>query len=869
MAVSSLKGCWSKLSARIRDYIDVVDSYYRPNDEVDGLASTGEHLSASHRAHKCGRKDCPLNTYIHSSSPSSKEKRSISGKSSHQHRHHHRHHHHHHHHDHDQNCSLPHDRVSSRTTTTTANNQQVGSVPDFSRKQNGLPSGYTKRKTAQGQVYFVDLAGHKYWHDPSVPKELLNATLDLDSLVGQLSTNWEIKQTGSGRTYFINHTKKTTQFTDPRLITYKDQLMAYLRRSMTLDRLSRIQLYADQGDTNGPTNNERSTDSGSGHPILTSVNRTDRRVSSRRPEVDDTSMRSPNQHQVSVAGQQTQRGQRSSNVSGARARDSDNFELSNRHGSTMNLTTRPNDILLNATIDGRIGRATNFHKNLLRGSHNNLSSSTGAGHSNTFTGPMPAWFKPHMLLASARKQQKTSVITSTSRQAPVVVVTTTTTSSTGQQPITLNSSQNNDNKNTDTVGIQQQNICQATYLTDQLSPPFDAYQSAHLRPDSARSKELSDKISLLRQELLKQQVLTHPCKIAVNRERIFEESYRAICQMLPRDLKKRLIVKFRGEAGLDYGGVAREWFYLLSREILNPVHGLFQYTSDDIYNLQINPDSGIVYREHLSYLNFCGRVIGMAVFHGHFIEGHFTLPFYKMLLGKPINLSDIEYVDPELYSSLCWILENDKTDMIDTTFLVQHNAFGQLQEHELKEGGRNIAVTEANKHEYVSLYVNYRCRRGIESQFEALQRGFYELISPSLLENFDEHELELLIGGLSKIDVDDWRLHTKLKNCTTETPLIVWFWDIVKSYGEDRRARLLQFVTGSPRVPIQGFKALQGFNSEPRLFTIHLIRNANTDDLPKSHTCFNRIDVPPYETYDKLRDKLTQAIEETMGFAMQ
>jgi len=382
-------------------------------------------------------------------------------------------------------------------------------------------------------------------------------------------------------------------------------------------------------------------------------------------------------------------------------------------------------------------------------------------------------------------------------------------------------------------------------------------------------KELFDKISLLRQELLKQQDLTHPCKISISRKKIFEDSFRAVAQMSPQDLKKRLLIKFKGEEGLDYGGVAREWFHLLSKEILNPAHGLFQYTSDDIYNLQINPDSGIVYREHLTYLNFCGRIIGMAVFHGHFIEGRFTLPFYKMLLNKPIVLKDIEFVDPELHRSLCWILNNDITDVIDTTFSVQHNAFGQLQEYELKENGRNISVTEENKLEYVTLYVNYRCRRGIESQFSALQRGFYEIISPILVDNFHEAELELLIGGLSKIDLDDWRLNTKLKNCNAQTPLIVWFWDIVKSYDEDKRARLLQFVTGSPRVPIQGFKALQGVNSELRLFTIHMIRNGNTDNLPKSHTCFNRIDLPPYETYDKLRDKLTQAIEETMGFAMQ
>ena len=63
--------------------------------------------------------------------------------------------------------------------------------------------------------------------------------------------------------------------------------------------------------------------------------------------------------------------------------------------------------------------------------------------------------------------------------------------------------------------------------------------------------------------------------------------------MRARDLKKKLHIKFRSEDGLDYGGIAREWLYLLSHEMLNPYYGLFQYSRDDVYTLQINPDSAI------------------------------------------------------------------------------------------------------------------------------------------------------------------------------------------------------------------------------------------------------------------------------------
>uniref|UniRef100_A0A3Q1BSE0 HECT-type E3 ubiquitin transferase n=1 Tax=Amphiprion ocellaris TaxID=80972 RepID=A0A3Q1BSE0_AMPOC len=376
---------------------------------------------------------------------------------------------------------------------------------------------------------------------------------------------------------------------------------------------------------------------------------------------------------------------------------------------------------------------------------------------------------------------------------------------------------------------------------------------------SARyERDLVHKLKLLRHELSLQQPQAGHCRIEVSREEIFEESYRQIMKMRPKDLKKRLMVKFRGEEGLDYGGVAREWLYLLCHEMLNPYYGLFQYSTDNIYTLQINPDSSIN-PDHLSYFHFVGRVMGLAVFHGHYINGSFTLPFYKQLLGKPIQLNDLETTDPELHKSLVWILENDITSVLDHTFCVEHNAFGKFLQHELKPNGRNISVTEENKKEYVRLYVNWRFMRGIEAQFLALQKGFSELIPQHLLKPFDHKELELIIGGLGKIDLADWKTNTRLKHCTSESNVVRWFWQAVEAFSEERRGRLLQFVTGSTRVPLQGFKALQGGSCTGSrckfcLFYLH---------------SFNRIDIPPYESYEKLYEKLLTAVEETCGFAVE
>ncbi|CAG5101275.1 Similar to Smurf: E3 ubiquitin-protein ligase Smurf1 (Drosophila melanogaster) [Cotesia congregata] len=460
--------------------------------------------------------------------------------------------------------------------------------------------------------------------------------------------------------------------------------------------------------------------------------------------------------------------------------------------------------------------------------------------------------------------------------------TTTTTTNTNTTPSAV-SVANTTNTNQQTQVQSNRTICNSTLVNNNSftveSTPINIIpqtisdlpkelMESELLPKYKR--DLVAKLKCLRAELNALQPQSGHCRLEVSRNEIFEESYRIIMKMRPKDMRKRLMVKFRGEEGLDYGGVAREWLYLLSHEMLNPQYGLFQYSRDDNYTLQINPDSGIN-PEHLSYFHFAGRIIGIAVFHGHHIDGGFTMPFYKMLLNKGITLSDIEGVDPELHRSLTWMLENSIDGVLDASFSVEHSSFGVLRNHELKPGGKDITVTEENKREYVRLYVNYRFMRGIEQQFLALQKGFHELIPPQLLRPFDERELELVIGGLGSIDINDWKVNTRLKHCNPDTPVVKWFWQIVESYGEEMRARLLQFVTGSSRVPLQGFKALQGSTGAagPRLFTIHAV-DAPSENLPKAHTCFNRIDIPQsYPSYQKMLDKLTQAVEETCGFAVE
>nr|CAD7259759.1 unnamed protein product [Timema shepardi] len=354
-------------------------------------------------------------------------------------------------------------------------------------------------------------------------------------------------------------------------------------------------------------------------------------------------------------------------------------------------------------------------------------------------------------------------------------------------------------------------------------------------------------------------------EIKIRRSQIFEDSYRIISTVNRMDLlKTKLWVEFEGEVGLDYGGLAREWFFLLSKEMFNPYYGLFEYSAMDNYTLQINPFSGLCNEEHLNYFKFIGRIAGMAVYHGKLLDAFFIRPFYKMMLGKPIDLKDMESVDSEYYNSLLWIKENDPSEL-ELTFCVDEESFGRFSQRELKPDGANIPLTNENKDEYISLVIQWRFVSRVQEQMQAFLEGFNGLVPLALVKIFDEHELELLMCGIQNIDVKDWKLNTVYKGDYHPNNITVqWFWRVVLSFSNEMRARLLQFVTGTSRVPMNGFKELYGSNG-PQLFTIE--KWGQPENFPRAHTCFNRLDLPPYESYQQLRDKLIKAIEGSQGFA--
>ncbi|XP_041093093.1 E3 ubiquitin-protein ligase HUWE1-like [Polyodon spathula] len=387
--------------------------------------------------------------------------------------------------------------------------------------------------------------------------------------------------------------------------------------------------------------------------------------------------------------------------------------------------------------------------------------------------------------------------------------------------------------------------------------------------DYIRILDFDVKRKYFRQELerLDEGLRKEDMAVHVRRDHVFEDSYRELHRKSPEEMKNRLYIVFEGEEGQDAGGLLREWYMIISREMFNAMYALFRTSPGDRVTYTINPSSHCN-PNHLSYFKFVGRVVAKAVYDNRLLECYFTRSFYKHILGKSVRYTDMESEDYHFYQGLVYLLENDVSTLgYELTFSTEVQEFGVCEVRDLKPNGGNILVTEENKKEYVHLVCQMKMTGAIRKQLAAFLEGFYEIIPKRLISIFTEQELELLISGLPTIDIDDLRANAEYHKYQCSSIQIQWFWRALRSFDQADRAKFLQFVTGTSKVPLQGFTALEGMNGSQK-FQIHR-DDRSTDRLPSAHTCFNQLDLPAYESYEKLRHMLLLAIQEcSEGFGL-
>ncbi|KAJ5077046.1 e3 ubiquitin-protein ligase hectd2-related [Anaeramoeba ignava] len=345
--------------------------------------------------------------------------------------------------------------------------------------------------------------------------------------------------------------------------------------------------------------------------------------------------------------------------------------------------------------------------------------------------------------------------------------------------------------------------------------------------------------------------------LRVRREHVVEDAFNIISATPSHDLKKQLRVKFEEEAGVDAGGVKKEFFQIIVRELFDPKYGMFTY-DEETHFYWFNRDS----LETNSEFFLIGAILGLAIYNQVILDVHFPPVVYKKLLDKKPTLEDLKIANPDLGRGLQTLLDfdGDIKEVYDRNFQIEYESFGQIKTYDLKPNAENIILTEENRKEYVDLYVEFELVKSIEQQFNSFHRGFKEVCEGMVLSLLRPEELELLVCGDPIFDFSALQAVCKYEDGYTATSQVIkWLWEILSSFSIESQKKFLFFTCGSDRVPVGGLTEMK--------FVIS--RNGpDSDRLPTAHTCFNHLLLPEYTSKEKLREKLETAIKNSEGFGM-
>uniref|UniRef100_A0A8C7LSU2 Ubiquitin-protein ligase E3A n=1 Tax=Oncorhynchus mykiss TaxID=8022 RepID=A0A8C7LSU2_ONCMY len=362
--------------------------------------------------------------------------------------------------------------------------------------------------------------------------------------------------------------------------------------------------------------------------------------------------------------------------------------------------------------------------------------------------------------------------------------------------------------------------------------------------------------------LVQGQQLNPYLRLKVRRDHIIDDALvrlEMIAMENPADLRKQLFVEFEGEQGVDEGGVSKEFFQLVLEEMFNPDIGMFTY-DDSTKLFWYNPSS----LENEAQFTLIGIVLGLAIYNNCILDVHFPMVVYRKLMGKKGTYLDLTDSHPVLYQSLRELLDYEgdvEEDMMITFQISQTDLFGDPITYDLKENGDKIPVNADNRKEFVSLYGDYILNKSVERQFKAFRRGFQMVTNESPLKClFRPEEVELLICGSRNLDFQALEETTEYDGgYSKDCRIIKDFWETVHSFGEEDKRLFLQFTTGTDRAPVGGLGKLKMIIAK---------NGPDTDRLPTSHTCFNALLLPEYDSKEKLKERLLKAITYAKGFGM-
>lgn len=352
-------------------------------------------------------------------------------------------------------------------------------------------------------------------------------------------------------------------------------------------------------------------------------------------------------------------------------------------------------------------------------------------------------------------------------------------------------------------------------------------------------------------------------RVRVRREHLLLDSLNCIKQN-QNNLKKGIKVHFVNEAGVDLGGLKKEWFLLLIRKLLSPQTRMFHEVDDSrILWFHVIPVNDL----EVYYL--FGAVLGLAIYNSTILELSFPLALYKIMLGMPIGLSDYSEIFPVAAKNLLKLRDcsAEELALLDLTFEVSFKDFyGNCQERELIPDGAITPVTIENREIYIDKYAHFFISDGIQEQVLSFERGFSSIVDGNAFSLFLPEEIQLLLCGSEqgRIDVEVLKSVTQYtgwnsKEDALRSQVVNWFWNHLAALSGAEQKRVLLFITGSDRIPATGIE-----NLALRLNRLNNGRDSNK--LPVAHTCFNELAIYEYSSKEKFTKKFTQAVTMLGGF---
>uniref|UniRef100_A0A8C9XJ66 HECT and RLD domain containing E3 ubiquitin protein ligase 3 n=1 Tax=Sander lucioperca TaxID=283035 RepID=A0A8C9XJ66_SANLU len=344
----------------------------------------------------------------------------------------------------------------------------------------------------------------------------------------------------------------------------------------------------------------------------------------------------------------------------------------------------------------------------------------------------------------------------------------------------------------------------------------------------------------------------------VRRDHLVSDTLRELTMYSDVDLKKPLKVIFDGEEAVDAGGVTKEFFLLLLKELMDPVYGMFTYYKES--NLLWFSDKCFVEQ---NWFHLIGIICGLAIYNSTVVDLHFPLVLYKKLLNVPSMLEDFKELSPTEARSLQQLLDYEGGDVEETfllNFAITRENYGLTEVKELIPGGESISVDKNNRKEFVEAYLRYVFSDSVSEQYSAFSSGFLKVCGGDILSLFQPSELMAMVVGNNNYNWEEMEKNAVYKGEYTAThPTVRLFWEVFHEFPLEKKKQFLLFLTGSDRIPIHGMESLR-----------IVIQSTTAEEhyLPVAHTCYNLLDMPRYQTKEILCRRLTRAVEQYEGFSL-